>query len=219
MAEGSDAARDLLEGHPWETTLPLLVEYARQRMKTRWWGGLTDGRLPGGREATDVAYEAVEKVLSGTRRWDPAAEPDLVRHLKDVIESDLNHLAVGFENRQVSTESVLDSRAAVAPASGFLAGLPSGDPAPHEAAVRMEEEREGAAFADAFLASLDGDPGMREVVRCIFGGIVKPADIAAATGLPVAGIYNMRKRLQRRLTLFYQYRMVRPAGPPKRRTP
>jgi len=219
MTDGKDEARDLLDRHPWEETLPLLVEYARKRIGFRWWGGLTDGRLPGGREATDVVYGAIEKVLSGTRGWNPVVQPDLVQHLKNVVESDLNHLAVGFENRRVMTEAVLDARVAETRPEGFLAGVPSGTPTPPEAAVRREEERAAKEFSDAFLATLDDDPAMRKVVACIFDGVVKPAEIAARVGIAPTEIYNMRKRLQRRLVLFYEYRMIRPARIPRRLRP
>ena len=203
MTDSANEARALLEKHPWEVTLPLLVGYAQARTRHRWWGGLTDGRLPGGKEAVDVAYEAVEKTLSGTRGWDPAVQPDLVQHLKNVIESDLHHLAVGFENRRVLTEAVLDGRAADPAPGGFLSQVPGAGPTPAEAAIRREEEREARAFADAFLATLEHEPLLRSVVQCIFDGVVKPAEVAARIGASPTGVYNVRKRLQRKLLVFY----------------
>jgi len=203
VADPLDDIRDRLARHPWGDTLPLLVEYARKRVGWRTWGGARGGRLPAGREAEDVVYEAIEKVYGGQRVWDPAAKPDLVQYLKDVIESDVHHLATGFENRGVLTESALGERLVDGEPEPFLQAQPAAGPSPAEAAERGETDREAKAFAEAFLATLGDEPGMATVVQCIFDGLVKPAEIAGRTGMAADDIYNMRKRLQRRLLDFY----------------
>lgn len=203
MADPGTDVRDRLARHPWADSLPLLIEYARKRVGWRTWGGARGGRLPAGKEAEDVVYEAIEKVYSGQRAWDPAAKPDLLQFLKDVIESDVHHLAVGFENRGVVTETALGERMVDGVAEPYLNTRPAAGPSPADAAVRGEEDREARAFAETFLATLVGEPDLAAIVSCIFDGVVKPAEIAAKTGRDPGEVYSARKRLQRRLMDFY----------------
>jgi len=203
MADPPPGVRDLLERHPWETTIPALVAYARGRIGYRSWGGQRGGSLPAGKEAEDVVYEAIEKVLSGRRSWDPEAKPDLVQFLKDVIESDVHHLAVGFENRRIVGETEIEAGREDGVRDRFLDTVQSPGSSPAEALLRREVEEEGREFASAFLATLDRDPVLKAAVACIFDGVVKPADISERTGLTVEEIYNVRKRLQRRLMDYY----------------
>ena len=46
-----------------------------------------DSVLPEGQEAADLVHEAVEKVLSGERQWDPVSVPDLQVYLTGVVRS------------------------------------------------------------------------------------------------------------------------------------
>src|SRR5262245_15828179 len=54
--------------------------------------------LPGGETIDSIVSLALEKTLSGERRWDPQSHPNLIEFLMDVIDSLLYHLATGKEN-------------------------------------------------------------------------------------------------------------------------
>lgn len=199
----AESRNKILQAQRWDWIIPRLVEYARARIRARIWAGRRDGPLPGGQEAEDVVYGAIEKVLEGRRVWDPEAKPDLEAYLRDVIESDLNHLAIGFENRRFMPASQVGSAAVEGEPVPLVERVASRDPAP-SARVEEEEERgEGEAFKRDFLETLADEPEMKAVVEGIFEGVEKPAELAARAGVPVREIYNMRRKLQRRLLDFY----------------
>ena len=167
------------------------------------WGGRPGGDLPGGQEAEDIVYGAIAKLLDGRRVWDPATEPDLDRFLSDVVESDLNHLAMSFENRKVVRESAMTPVWIEGEASRPLeTSVPSATPEPLDVLAQREAREEGDRFVAGLLAACADDPPLQRAATLILEGVAKPADIAAKLGVPIDEIYNMRKRLQRRLTDF-----------------
>lgn len=204
MSNGpTDSVRGLLAAHRWDQTVPRLVEHARARIRSRVWAGRRDGPLPGGKEAEDIVYEAIEKVLNGRRAWRPQTHPDLEAYLKDVIESDLHHLAVGFENRRFLPASLAGFATVDDESVPLVERVASPAPTP-QASMEMEDERrEAAVFRRDFLLTLTGEPELAAVVEHIFDGVDRPAELATKTGASPKDIYNIRKRLQRRLLDFY----------------
>ncbi len=213
---------DRFDRHPWHLTLPRLRRYARERASRLTWSGVRQDPLPGGRLPEDVAHAAIEKVLTGKRAWDPAAQPDLNLFLESVVDSELSHLVESWEHRHVRPAAAL-------PVSGDdpdvaardpIAEAPSPGSGPAEAASRREEAGRQEAFAAAFIASVSDDPVLKRIVKCIVADVVKPGEIAERLGIPVTEIYNRRKQLQRRLTDFYrEWNATRPPderGPGRR---
>ncbi|UCG71017.1 MAG: DsbA family protein [Thermoplasmata archaeon] len=201
--EADDSAKKSLAAQRWDQVIPRLVEYARARIRIRIWAGRKDGPLPGGKEAEDMVYEAIEKTLDGRRAWDARAHPDLEAYLRDVIESDLNHLAVGFENRRFLPASQVGFTMIDDEPVPLVERVPSPVPGPQADLELDDERREALAFRDAFIQSLGDEPELAVVVRHIIEGVERPAELAEKAGVPAKDIYNMRKRLQRRLLEFY----------------
>jgi hypothetical protein len=159
--------------------------------------------MPQGKEAVDIVYSAIAKTLDGSRGWDPEQEPDLERHLRSVCDSELNHLAVGFENRRMTRESTMAplwiEGAAERPLETTIA---SPLPEPPAALALKAAGEEAEAFTAALATFLADDPPLAKVASLVLDGTAKPADIAASLSVPVDEVYNIRKRLQRRLPAF-----------------
>lgn len=193
--------------HPWHVTIPRLRRYARERASRLTWAGSHRGPLPGGRQPEDVAHAAIEKVLTGARVWDEAAQPDLAVFLESVVDSEISHLVESWEHRHIRPAAALPAASDDGePAPDPIAGYPSPAAGPLERVMGGEEARGQEAFAAAFIASVADDPVLKRIVECIVADVVKPGEIAARLGIPISEIYNRRKQLQRRLTAFYEQR-------------
>lgn len=198
-------ALDLLDQHPWEDTIPRLVTYASKKSKRLFWRAIYGGHLPEGKEVADVVQQAIEKVLSGQRNWDPAVYPDLFEYLKSVLDSDLNHLADCEDNKLTRAEPKITSRKdsdGEAKEIGFFDLMPSKRPDPVEALLQQENEDISYKFVWDFHESLADKPRLQKIIECVLDDIDKPADIAEQMGEHVNDIYNARKQLQRRLDEF-----------------
>src|SRR5215475_6545333 len=99
-------ARDLLERTPDDELEKMILElgcYAlRVRNEYRW---RTRDReaLPKGETVKSVVSLAVEKVLTGERKWNPAQQPDFMKFMRDVIDSLIYHLARSKDNALLTT--------------------------------------------------------------------------------------------------------------------
>jgi hypothetical protein len=200
MAEIPPDVRTVLEQHSWEETIPRLELYALRKARRLYWQGMMDGNMPTGQEVADVVLEAIEDILTGKRSWDPSKQPDLFAYLRSIIDSKLSHLVESWTNRYVRTESVLsaeDDNATGTPSPLVQFSAPT--PSPAEMVLHAEEERLAEAFFWGFYEYLSDEPLLQQVIECIDDDL-KPADMAAHLGVPPKEIYNIRKRLQRRLT-------------------
>ena len=82
----------------WSDLIPRLLLYAKGRADRCRWQGKLAGKLPGGRDLHDVVQTAIQKTLAGERNWN-REKCTLFQHFRGVIDSEINHLAVGLENR------------------------------------------------------------------------------------------------------------------------
>ncbi|MEK7476137.1 MAG: hypothetical protein AAB152_10980 [Candidatus Coatesbacteria bacterium] len=210
-SELPDDLRERIERHPWDLTLPRLLAHARARIRERFWSGVLSGPIPGGIQAEDMVNMAVEKLMGRQRRWDPVRQPDLEDYLKGVIDSEINHLAEGWENRHVRPEAVFPGAEGE---KGVLDGIPEEMAGVEERMAERQEHGRAEAFAAGFLASLADEPLLQRVAECIVDGLGKPAEIAARLGIGADEIYRVRKRLQRRLEDYYEH--WRKSGKPGR---
>ncbi|WP_281184606.1 hypothetical protein [Trichlorobacter lovleyi] len=193
---------ELLEAHPWDETIPRLLVHALKKSKRLFWRGIYGGPLPEGKEIQDIVGQAVEKVLSGQRQWDPDTNPDLLLFLRSVIDSDLSHLADCWENGAIRSESTTIVR--INDDSGehevnIFDSAPSPLSTPEEDILQKEDEARCEAFFWGFYETLSEKPTLQQIVECIYDDTPKPADIAQKLGVPVNDIYNANKQLSRRL--------------------
>ena len=88
----NDKGNTLLEEKDWKNIVIKLTHYALWRARRYPWKTGCSNHLPGGMTPADIACGAIEKVLSGTRKWDPDKYPDLLKHLQWIVDSDMEHL-------------------------------------------------------------------------------------------------------------------------------
>ena len=163
-----------------------LTEYANFLISTKtWW--IPRGVLPQGYDAPGLAREALTRVLDGRRRpWDPLKEPTLAAYLKSVVKSIFSETMKAAERERVEL-------AAVDPEGrDLVAAGPSTD-----AGADLELER--AQLEEEILAEFNDDEDQL-VLICLFEDLVKPAEIAEETGLSVADVYRIKRKIKRRLS-------------------
>lgn len=193
---------DLLEAHPWEETIPRLLAHASSKSKRLFWKGIYGGPLPEGNEVEDLVYQAIEKVLTGQRQWDPTTSPDLFLFLKGVVDSSLSHLARSWENRYVRKETTsvaATDNAEDEHGTGIIDCVPATASNPEEMLLQQEDEARCEELFLIIFDSLEDEPLLQKILECLLDDVEKPADIAEKLSVPVKEIYNARKKLQRRL--------------------
>jgi hypothetical protein len=201
MANYDSKTRALLDKYPWEQVFPGLLDYTLNRVRQLTWCQRRSRTPPGGKEVHDIAAQAVEKVFSGVRRWDADKHPDLFKFLCDVVDSDVNHLAESWENRNVVADSLLsresedgEQTSPVQQCEDKLLKKP-GD--------LLDEKWSEERFWE-FYEHLKDAPDLQRMLDQAFEGVTKRADLAQALDVPESKIDNKRKRLQRRYLAYYR---------------
>lgn len=174
----------------WAEITPRLLLYARKRMFGYGWRGRASGAGGSFLSPEDVVHTAIMKTISGERRWD-AKRVDLFYHLLMTIRSILSNLARSGENRLVSE--------LVGPADVFQDSTAS-DPA------RVVESRSQLSALLAYIDEKHTD--LRPFIDAIIEtGDFTPSELSARLGVPVQGIYNLKKRLRRALANYRNEKM------------
>jgi hypothetical protein len=176
--------------------LELLTYHAYCKLVHLRWRGLTlkkGGTVPGGVEAHDLATQAVVDVIDGTRAWDPSTHPDLLRHLKSVVDSKVSNLVNSSENKTTKR----------------FARSVDGDRQPPEYEVKSREPNPFEVVANcdsmdkfraAIVATIKDDPLALDVLKCLDADITKPSDMATVLGRTVDEINNAQKRLRNKVS-------------------
>lgn len=191
--QGLGRAPDLTDLE-WEEVLKRLTLHAVSKVMPLVWRGVpgsNGGHVPGGKEAADLAAEAIVDTLEGRRTWNRADEPDFFEFLKGVVDSKVNHLAVSQENkrsRRIEGDGVRESPAYLVPdkARGPATGA---------------AEKDGAErFRVAIIKEIGDDELVQKIFECLEAEITKPAEMAEVLGRDVTEINNAQKRLRNRTT-------------------
>ena len=163
-----------------------LTDYANFLIRTKtWW--IPRGVLPQGYDAPSLAMEALSRVLDGRRRpWDPQKEPTLTAYLKSVIKSIFSETRKAAERERVEL-------AAVDPEGRDLVAAGASP----DAGADLELER--TQLQEKILGEFHDDEDQL-VLICLFEDLVKPAEIAEETGLSVADVYRIKRKIKRRMS-------------------
>ena len=165
-----------------------LTAYSTQVVGIRaWW--VPRRILPRGYDPGDLALEAISRVLTGRRAWDPEAQPDFLAYLKGVVDSLLSHLLDSEEQKRMARPTGEDEEG-----DDLLTRFPDSDPLPDVALVDAETNR---TVREGMLAALKD-----EEEELVFYGIEegkKPAEIAEDLQLSVDRVYQVKRNIQRRL--------------------
>src|SRR5262249_4853367 len=199
-------ARDLLERTPEDELEKMILElgcYAlRVRNEYRW---RTKDReaLPKGETVKSVVSLALERVLTGERRWNPAQQPDFMKFMRDVIDSLINHLARSKDNALLTTlpeeggQDEISWRAeSDKPGAEWLARR---EMTPEQTLLDEESEEQKNRAIRILLEECVADQTLTKIVGAMLGGCDHCGEIADAVGIEVKDVYNAMKRLDRRV--------------------
>jgi hypothetical protein len=191
-----DSIFHLIKKADWKDIILKLTYYAIQRSKVyRWKSGKSD-RLLGGKTPEDIACEAIEKVLSGNRDWDPDKYPNLLTHLKWIVKSDMDHLASSLEHQTTGRmPEPVDGEEGQA---DYYETIPDQSPTPEEALIIREKKDLEERLKDELYAIVEGDEDLEELLLYFEEGIDKPEIIAKQSGWDVSKVYTLKKKLRRK---------------------
>jgi hypothetical protein len=175
----SDSKRlQRLKEQDWEGIILKLTAHAAYKVeRLRWQTGKKD--LPGGKQVKDLAMEAIKTVWTNERKWNPDKQPDLLKHLKSIVDSLVSHLVESVEHTQREIREVEEE--------GF-------DPADDLVNNPLDE-----VIAEEVLRTLrrevKGDEDSELVLYCIEEGMSKPSEISDTLRMPVDQVYKAKRKL------------------------
>jgi hypothetical protein len=186
--------------------LERLTHYALRKLGQKWWRGVWDGKIPGGVQPEDLAISAIEAVLigdpdQGGRSWDRQKDPDLMKFLRDIIDSKASHLVERAENAREREPHPAEGESV----SDFLDRKRDHRSLSEETLqISAEDEVENERLFFALLDEVKGDPLLPKILECEWDGIYRRAEVAAKLGVDVNAITQAKKRLDRILPEFRQ---------------
>jgi len=145
---------------------------------------------PGGVDPSDIAADAILKVLDGTRRYDPSSGIKLMTFLRNVVRSLISHLveAADTQHRRPMPKVRLGG------AEDPVDMEPEGDePDPLENCIKNEILEKLKK-----VATEEEDTLVAEILECLDADITKPVEIAEYLNVEVKTINNAQKRLWRK---------------------
>ncbi len=171
----SSTVQEHLDSEDWDALYPRLFSYARRKAN-----GLSflkeRSELPLGRTYKDLVQDAIAKVFRGERNWNPDKNPDLYVYLTSVIDS----LFSGLLNR-----------------SGHRNRDPL-DPSEMEGSQKSDYNDCLKALETLVRDTSSDDENLDDVRQGIEDGM-SPGEIADFFGIDVKEVYNLKRKLRRRI--------------------
>ena len=143
----------------------------------------------------EYVQAAVVKVLNGNQPWNPAARPDIRKHIAWVLRSVISNERKRL-NRQAPSIST-DDGLVVNPVDLVA------DPDP-----TIEEELIAKERVERIRQAVEGDEEAEFVLMAIEDGKTKPSEIAEATEIEPKKIYTILRRIRRRAAKLPQEKKV-----------
>lgn len=165
----NDELTDLLDRHNWGDSIIKLTAYVVSLCRLQ--------PLPSGLEPEDVVMEAIEKVYTGERNWNPQQESDLHRYMLSVVTSIVSNIRTRKES--VYTATMNEEELAVVP--GY---------------DNVEAELFAKELDDAIAVGLKGDAELCLLYKAIKDGY-SMQDISQEYVIDINILYNAKKRLNR----------------------
>lgn len=172
-------------------------------MKKLWRGhrlgtGAKGQLLAAGKSADDFVSDAFEAFLNGSRTYDE--ELGLEMNLKRTIESLISNWKKKSDRRPL-----LDHKSRISEdGTEFDPIQAASDQSTLEvSAAELNERRQNQErLLTDFKASLKGDAELTELFSACENDFTKPADIEELTGIPAKRIYELKRKLQMKMTTF-----------------
>lgn len=130
-----------------------------------------------GKTAEDFAEEVIEKLLTGKRNWNIKLNPDLFLQVKSSIDSHINNFIKKSRPREFS---ISNENTKFVTADSY-------------------DKNELLDHSIETLKSLKASDEEILLFYCQIDGITKPIKIANELGISVQEVYNIQKRLNRKL--------------------
>lgn len=172
-----------------------LTHHALCKMRKLTWRGAyvrKGGAVPGAYEPHDFAFDAIRKMLDGTRPWNKERYKTLEAALRASIDSEISHLVESVDNiqgRRLASPTSKDESAAAYQIAGS-------DPEPVTVVLDREwQER----FHQAAMKELKGEPLLEKLLECLEAEMTDPAELSVMLGISVDEVNNLKKRLRRKL--------------------
>lgn len=168
-----------LDDIDWSSVAKRLTGFAKRRLGSR--GTWED--------AEDLATEAITRVFAPNyKAWDPAVEPDLLRHLGSVVNGFISNMS-----RTAREEPDEDPAGAERAAPRHDAHPAAGGASWVDGKILATEVLERIA------AAVEPDKLVSKLFWLEVEGVGKPIDQATRLALPIRDIYNARRRLDAKL--------------------
>ncbi len=185
-----------LKNANWDEILPRLFKYAVARAKMFEWIGYTINPEDLVNEAIASAFGVGER--NSYRNWDKEKCPDLTNFLIGIIKSKTNHTFEHYKSFPVSSLYHENEDSKEEKALKINDGLEEHAVAntPEDDLIESENFK---ILKDKLsdIANSDEDLGM--IILCAEDGIHEPRKIAEATGFEIKKVYNLLRKLRRRL--------------------
>jgi hypothetical protein len=188
--------KDDLDKADWPSIVPRLIKYAKYRIFV-----LEQIGLPMTYE--DIAIEAISKLYGkgdrdSYRNWDKDKYPDLFLHLKcvvrEIIRREISKIAVyheePIENENSEQKILAPAEDALNMAHIFIEKTPDDLCVDKECLGRLYEALQNATA---------NNNNLENVAICITNGTTASRDIAQELGLDIDEVYNLKRKLKRRL--------------------
>ena len=197
----------------WRRIALELTRYAAWRVQK--WPRRTRVTVERRLSPEDLAYNAIAAVVGGPgrdgraakgqRAWDPDRHPDLLDHLKNIVDSLASAAGTSEETNRVQQYHLTEDgeetekppprlgRSFDPPKSEWSSGPPRN---PEE--LLLAKEADEAAF-ELVMSAAEGDDELEKILEAMMEGNEKPAEIAEATGIDVKRIYQLRRKLNNRI--------------------
>lgn len=180
-----------LTNEQWHEYLERLTLHAAKKFRFLGWTAKHGNRTgPHGKEAQDIAHEAICKVLNGKRRYNQEAYPDFMDFLQSIVDSLIYHLVKSFESKRFRPMP-----ADTTDQGGYEEIEFEGrEPTPARICVNKDiAER----VKDILAQEFKDDVVVKGILECFEADFTKSSDIAELLDKDVKDIYNAQKRLRR----------------------
>ena len=202
MAE--DKILALLEAADWKQIIKKLTHHAIWRASLYTWKSGSPYLLPGGKTPEDVALEAVGKIWSGTRDWDPDKYPDIFVHLKWIVKSDIGHLFSSEEHQKSApmpdTKDSEKNKPDILESASLL-NSNGNTSTPEEELIAQEDRDFQDMIKRELYSSVEDNDDLGYLLLCFEEGIDKPGEIAEKMHWDVTKVYNLKRTLLRRIAI------------------
>jgi hypothetical protein len=188
-----------LKGPVWNETFARAVIHADTTIRKFIWRGFrpkfkAENEITvGDKSASDFVLGAVERLLEGTRTYDPSK--DLLSNLNSITDS-----LIWSEKKRSDRSGIVDHAEPIdddGEAIYPISAAQDSDLTADEKLVCDELREDQRRCFDEIRASFNGDKEMQEYLDALSQRIFKRAEISAVTGIPVERIDELRRKLMK----------------------